>query len=153
MEEARSFNVSVRGHEYTYDTNSLKNTLTALGSLESKQVSWVHADLTLGDSSQVGRTLFCLINLIARYVSRDAAVFLKEYFFQVNLETSQAILNALKGSISGDGELEKLFTQATTQFNTIALNHQVLIPDFKGKENEKPKPSPNSFEGLKPARV
>lgn len=102
-----------------WDETIVKQKLEDLAA-SKKETQWIHSDLSVTDSSRIGR---CLWKLVCKYFQC-----LRNCFYNINNDASSKILERMwrKVDVCEDPELVKLFYNAVINFSSITKRNPDL---------------------------
>lgn len=124
------YNYTISQKSYQLTQDELTERLTHL-THTTKTSHWVGRDLKVYPSSFIGRFLW----IIAKHFAC-----MRHYFYSIDLEESKSILQQLKPQLQQENA-KNLFTQAVSNFNSIAPRHQVqLFEELEEQVDLQPQP-------------
>lgn len=109
----------------------VRQRLETLAQLPNKAAGWVTKDLTITQSSWISRIFWAVVKPFKC---------LREIFYSVNLEQSQATLESIKPHLSYARNLIPLFNRAVAKFNQIAPHH--AVEDYRPSVTSQRPPAP-----------
>lgn len=129
---------------FSWTKDEISEKLTNIGTLYDKKVGWICQDLSVSKSNPLTRLIWTVVGKRLNWI--------REFFYNVDLEKSKALLQDIKIQIDDNPELmglTKIYMQAVTNFNKIAPHHKIeddsTTPEHSSSDkSEKTKSGSNS---------